>query len=126
VGEVCLRSLRILIAYEESHRLYGYALESAIKARRPHLVVEIADEPEAFEAEVERLDPHLVISNRPNTVNPGGRVAWLRLSHEPDEESEICLDGETSGLVNPGLEELLRIIDQTEELMWTGRNLGGC
>ena len=118
--------MKILIAYEKSHRLYGYALERAIKARRPHLVVEIADEPEALETEVERLDPQLVISNRLNTVDPGGRAAWLRLSHEPDEESEICLDGETSGLVNPGLEELLRIIDQTEELVRTGRDLGGC
>jgi hypothetical protein len=123
VGEVCLR---ILIAYEKSHRLYGYALERAIKTRRPHLVVEIADEPEALEAEVERLDPHLVISNRLNTADPGGRVAWLRLSHEPDEESDICLDGETTGSANPGLEELLRIIDETEELVRTGRALGGC
>ena len=123
MGEVCLR---ILIAYEESHRLYGYALESAIKMHRPHLVVEIADEPEALEAEVERLDPHLVISNRLNTVDPGGRAAWYKLSHEPDEESDICLDRETSGLTNPGLEELLRIIDETEELVRSGRDLGGC
>ena len=118
--------MRILIAYEKSHRLYGYALESAIKARRPHLVVEIADGPEALEAEVERLDPHLVISNRLNTVDPGGRVAWLRLSHEPDEESDMCLNGETSVVANPGLEELLRIINETEELVRTGRDLGGC
>jgi len=123
VGEVWLN---ILIAYEKSHRLYGYALERAIKALRPHLVVEIADEPEALETEVERLDPQLMISNRLNIVDSGGRAAWLRLSHEPDEESEICLDGETSGLANPGLEELLRIIDETEELVWTGRDLGGC
>ncbi len=118
--------MRILIAYEESHRLYGYALQNAIKMHRPHLAVEIADEPEALEAEVERLNPHLVISNRLNTVDPGGRVAWLRLSHEPDEESDICLDGETSRLSNPGLEELLRIIDETEELVRTGRDLRGC
>ena len=118
--------MNILIAYEKSHRLYGYALERAIKALRPHLVVEIADEPEALETEVERLDPQLVISNRLNIVDLGGRAAWLRLSHEPDEESEICLDGETSSLANPGLEELLRIIDETEELVWTGRDLGGC
>jgi hypothetical protein len=118
--------MKILIAYEKSHRLYGYALGRAIKARRPHLVVEIADEPEALEAEVERLDPHLVISNRPNTVDPGGRVAWLRLSHEPNEESDICLDGATSRSLNPGLEEVLRIIDETEELVRSGRDLGGC
>jgi hypothetical protein len=118
--------MRILIAYEESHRLYGYALENAIEINRPHLEVEVADEPEALEAEVERLDPHLVISNRPNTVDPGGRVAWLRLSHEPDEESDICLDGEIAGSVNPGLEDLLRAIDETEELVRTGRELRGC
>ncbi len=124
MGEVCLR---ILIAYEKSHRLYGYALESAINIQRPHLVVERADdEPEALEAEMERLDPHLVISNRANTVDVGGRVAWLRLSHEPDEESDMCLEGETSRSANPGLEKLLKILDETEELVRTGRDLGGC
>jgi hypothetical protein len=118
--------MRILIAYEETHRLYGYALERAIKIHRPHLEVELADEPEALEAEVKRLDPHLVISNRPNTVDPGSRSAWLRLSHEPDEESDICLDGEIAGSVNPGMEDLLRAIDETEELVRSGCALGGC
>ena len=118
--------MRILIAYEESHRLYMDALESAIKMHRPRVEVEGAEDLGALEAEVERLNPHLVISSRLNTVDPGGRVAWYKLSHDPDEESAICLDGETSGLANPGLEELLRIIDETEELVRTGRDLGGC
>jgi hypothetical protein len=117
--------MRVLIAYEESHHVYRDAIVSVIRALRPHVEVEVADLG-ALEAEVERLDPHLVVSSRPNTVDPGGRAAWYKLSHEPHEESDICLGGQRSGSHNPRLEELLRIIDQTEELVRTGRDLTGC
>ena len=117
--------MRVLIAYEESHRAYGDAMENVIKTLRPHVEVVLADMGE-LEAEVERLDPHLVVSSRPNTVDPGGRAAWYKISHEPDEESDSCLDGRHSGLDNPGLEELLTIIDQTEELVRSGHDLKGC
>lgn len=73
---------------------------------------------------MERLDPDLMVASRPNSVDPGARDARYRLSHEPDEESGICLDGETSGSDNRGLEELLTIIDETEELVRTGDDLG--
>ena len=36
------------------------------------------------------------------------------------------MDGRHRRLENPGLEEILGIIDQTEELVQTGRELRGC
>jgi len=75
---------------------------------------------------VERLGPHLVVSSQSNSVDPGSRVAWYKLSHEPKEESYICLEGEYWVSENPGLEELLRIIEETEELLLSGRPLRGC
>ena len=75
---------------------------------------------------MERFDPHLVVSSRPNTLEAGGRAAWVLLSDDPDELSEVCIDGRHRRLENPGLEEILEIIDQTDELVWTGRELRGC
>jgi hypothetical protein len=77
--------------------------------------------------EVERFDPHLVVSSLPNTVDPGGRAAWVTLSENPDEPSEVCVAGRRRrGARNPGMEELLAVIDETEGLVRTGGRLGGC
>ena len=43
--------------------------------------------------QVESFDAHLLVSSDSNTVDPGGRTAWYRLSPEPDEPSEACLGG---------------------------------
>lgn len=117
--------MRVLISYEESHRAYGNAVEGVIRGLRPDIEV-AAVRPRELESEVERFDPHLVVCSRPNLVDPGRRAAWFRLSPEPDEPSEICLDGRRLEKDNPGLEALLEIIDETEELVRAGRDLGGC
>jgi hypothetical protein len=117
--------MRVLIVYEDSYRSYGEAMEGAVRAQRPGVEVALAHLRE-LEAELGRFDPHLVVASRPNTVDPGGRAAWLLLSDEPDEPSEVCIDGRRQGLENPGLEETLAIIDETEELVREGRDLGGC
>jgi hypothetical protein len=75
---------------------------------------------------VGRFDPHLVVCNRPNTFDLGGRLAWLRLSDEPEEPSEFCLTGRRWGAENPGLDEVLAFIEETEKLLRPGRTLGGC
>jgi hypothetical protein len=48
------------------------------------------------------------------------------LSPEPDEPSEVCVGGRRRKVENPGMEELLRIVDETEGSVRTGRGLGGC
>jgi hypothetical protein len=66
------------------------------------------------------------VSSRPNTLEPGARAAWVLLSDDPDEPSEVCIDGRHRRLENPGLEQILEIIDETEVLVRTGRELRGC
>ena len=117
--------MRALIVYEDSHRSYGEAMVGAVRASRPSLEVALAHLRE-LEAELERFDPHLVVSSRPNTFEAGGRAAWVLLSDDPEEPSEVCIDGRHRRLENPGLEEILGIIDETEELVGTGRELRGC
>jgi hypothetical protein len=118
-------AMRILIAYEDSHRSYGQTLAGAIRGLRPVVETAVVQVRE-LEAEVGRFDPHLVVCNRPNTIDPGDRLAWLRLSDEPEEPSEFCLAGRRWGAENPGLDEVLAFIEETEKLLRPGRTLGGC
>ncbi len=76
--------------------------------------------------EVTRFDPHLVICSRPNTVDLGGRPAWIELPPDPNRLAEICVDGERSEAVNPALQDLLSVLDETERLARTKRKLGDC
>src|SRR5919107_5658918 len=117
--------MRILISYEQSYRVYSDALERAIRGLRADSDVAACSLAEIGE-QVESFDPHLVVSSRPNTVDPGGRAAWYQLSAEPDEPSETCLKGWRSRRTNPGLEELLSFMDEVEGLVRSGRDLGGC
>lgn len=118
-------TMRVLVVYEDSYRSYGQTMVGAIRGLRPQVEAALVQVRE-LEAEVGRLDPHLVICNRPNTIDPGGRAAWVRLSDEPDEPSEFCLAGRRWGSENPDLEEVLAIIDEMEELLREGRDLRGC
>jgi hypothetical protein len=118
-------AVRVLIAYEGSHGVYAEAMRHAIRALRPGAEVAACGVAE-LGAGVGGLDPDLVVSSRPNAVDPGGRTAWYMLSPEPDEPSEVCVGGRRREVENPGMEELLAIIDETEELVRAGRGLGGC
>jgi hypothetical protein len=117
--------MRILISYEDAYRVYADVLERALSGLRPEAEVASCRLAEIGE-QLEGFDPHLVISSRPNTVDPGGRTAWYRLSPEPDEASEACLGGRRSRRLNPPLEELLSFIEAAEALIRSGREQGGC
>jgi hypothetical protein len=117
--------MRVLIVYEDSHRAYGQALEGAIRGQRSGTEVLLAQARQIV-GEVERFDPHLVVSGLPNTVDSGGRAAWVTLSEEPEGPSEVCVAGRRRGAQSPGMEELLAVIDETEGLVRTGGRLGGC
>lgn len=117
--------LRVLVAFEDAYRLYRDALAGAIGDLRPHLRVG-ALSPDGLAAAVARLDPILVISDRPNTVSPNGRPAWYEFRPYPGLPSVLCLDGEYSEVDNPAVEELLSAVDDAEALALTKGRAGGC
>ncbi len=117
--------MRVLLAFEGSHRSYGETMEGAIRELRPGAEVALV-RAEDLAGEVARFDPHVVVCNRPNDVDPGGRAAWARLSGEPEEPSEFCVGGRRRRLENPGLGELLEIVDEAEEMVRGAQELGGC
>ena len=117
--------MRILISYEQSYHVYSDALQRAIRGLHPEVEVTSCTLDEIAE-QLESFDRHLVVSSGPNTVDPGGRAAWYRLSPEPHEPSEACLGGRRWRRLNPPLEKLLRFIDEVETLVRSGREVGGC
>ena len=117
--------MRVLIAYEDSQSVYADAMRHAIRALRPDAEVATCGVAE-LGAGVGGLDPDLVVSSRPNTVQPGRRRAWYRISPEPGEPSEVCVEGRRREVVNPGMEGFLSVLEETEESVRTGRGSRGC
>jgi F420-dependent methylenetetrahydromethanopterin dehydrogenase len=109
-----LVAARILIAFEDEYRAYREVLAAAIRVLRRRAQVESA-ELDALAQEVERLDPHLVVCSRPNTVDPGGRPAWVELPIDPIRPARVCVGGRYSERTNPTMEVLLGVVDEVEE-----------
>ena len=117
---------RVLVVYEDSYRSYGETMAGTIRGLKPPNTEVSLIQARELASEVVRFDPHLVVCNRPNAVDPGGRAAWVRLSDDPEEPSEFCLAGRRWVAHNPGLGEVLAILDGTEELIRGGGSPGGC
>ena len=115
--------MRILIAFEDDYCAYADALAKAIRAARPHLNVATVGL-EALQTQTAHLDPHLVISSVPNPAaeqedEEEGKLilAWVELSLDPNLPSQFCIDSWRWETLNPSLEELLDVIDETERLV---------
>ncbi len=118
--------MRILVAFAQEYRLYADTIANAIQQHRPHVEVSVA-EGGALETDLARLEPHLVISDRPkNTVYPGGRFAWLEIPTEPARSTKLYLNGVYWEVDNPGLAELLWAVDETERFLRMRGDLESC
>ena len=113
---------RVLVAFEDTYRAYGDAIVRAIRNSYPRLevVVAVADLRE-LEAQVALFDPHLVISSRSSHPAPlasrRGRLSRVKLSVDPDQPSLLCINGQRWESLNPSLEELLDVVNDTESML---------
>ncbi len=99
----------------------------AVQEHRPHAKVAIVTLDE-LEAEVKRLDPQLVIfCGRPDLAEAlGDEVpSWVRLSQHPERPWRIRVGERRWELLNPTLEELVSVLDETERLLRKTRRRGG-
>jgi len=76
--------------------------------------------------EMRRFDPHVVVCSQPNSVEPGGRLAWVELPLHPTRPIKTCVGGVHSEISNPALEALLRVIEEAEKLEGRGGGRAGC
>jgi hypothetical protein len=100
-------------------------IAASIRILRPHTEVETTSL-DGLREVVEHVDPELVISTQPNTVDPGGRIAWIELSIDSTRPSKVCVGGRYWESTNPTLEVLLAAIDEVEELNRTNNHLMRC
>ena len=113
--------VRILVAFEDTYRAYGDAIVCAIRSTYPRLEVVAVPDLRELQAEVALLDPHLVITSRSSHPAPlasrRGRLSWVELSVDPNQPSLICIDGQRRESLNPSLEELLDVVEDTESML---------
>lgn len=109
--------MRVLVAFEEEYRTYQDVTATIIRELRPHVEVSVAGLDE-LETQVARLVPGLVICSRSkNSMDADGAYAWLKLPTGHGRTAELCVNEECSEVVELGLEELLRILDEIEMLI---------
>jgi hypothetical protein len=108
--------VRVLVAFEKDYQAYQDVTVNIIRELRPRVEVSVA-ELDKLEAEVVRLEPDLVICSRPNNATgAGGVLAWIKLPTGHNRSAELCLDGEYSEVEDVGLNDVLRVLDETERL----------
>ena len=118
--------IRVLLAFEDDYRTYREVFAAGIQILRPHLELDTSSL-EALGERIERFDPHLVICSQPNTVDPGGRPAWVENSvNHVRMPSKICVGGHSLKRADLSFEMLLEIIDRVEKLVQTDNYRRGC
>jgi hypothetical protein len=114
----------MVVIFAIEPRSYRQVMGEALRSMRPHLEVVVL-EPGTLEAGVARLEPDLVFADRPASSSSGG-PAWVEFRPYEEPPARVCLAGRTWELEDVELSDLLSIVDQTEELVQTGRDPGGC
>jgi hypothetical protein len=114
--------MRILLAFEEEYRVYVDAVANAIRTFRSHVEVALTNT-EDLEAEVERLDPQLVICSSPIPSNPVDPqlISAIELSPDPDQASRFRVGERRWETTNPTLGETLSVVDETSLLYRASR-----
>ena len=106
--------MRILVANEP--RSYREVIAAAVQALRPHIevVLSTADD---LERNLARLAPQLVVCSK-LTPSIGTRpLTWIVLYPDGKTQAVISIGGQSTTLDDLEFDHLLRIIDETEQLM---------
>ena len=113
--------MRVLVSLEREYRVYMEAIAAAIREFRPDVEVAVADG-RSLEAEVERLDPQLVITSPLTPENPvNEQLARIELSPETNQPSRFRVGERRWESTNPTLGEILPVVDETKRLLRTCR-----
>ena len=112
--------MRILLAFEDEYRVYIEAIAAALRTFRPDVEVALTDD-RSLEAELERLDPQLLISGPPLPENPVDEelVARIELSPEPSQASRFRVGERYWESTNPTLGEILPVVDEAKRFSRT-------
>lgn len=109
--------MRILITV--SPRMYREALALSVYRHRPDLEVRMAP-PEALTEETRRFRPHLLMRNDNDGVDPevlAGVPYWIEVLYSDSLNVRISADGHVTEIRDFAMDDLLRLVDEKEELV---------
>lgn len=108
---------RVLVAVEP--RMYREVLVLALRKHRPDAEAVLA-KPDDMEWVAESFEPDLVVGSRiPTSVRETVR-AWVELVARDGLCAEISVGGRRSEIMDVGIEDLIRILDEAEALAHRG------
>jgi hypothetical protein len=108
-----MEKMRVLVANDPC--TYREAITEVLREVRPHIEVN-AIKPDALDAEVGRLDPHLVVCSQITTA-VNALLAWVLLYPDGENRAVISTAGEQMRVENVGFGDLLSAIDRIEPLV---------
>jgi hypothetical protein len=104
-----------LIAIEDSYWSYRDVMAGCLTAMRPRLEVAIASLEDCGER-LESFGPHVVICGGQNFARSEGPLVWMDLAFDSAvplrRQAHIWVDGRCRRMPNPGIEDLISIIDE--------------
>jgi hypothetical protein len=109
--------LRILITV--SPRMFREALALSVYRRRPELEVRIAP-PEILAEEIRRFRPHLLVRDDSEGVDPEVLAEipyWIEVLYTDSMNARISADGHITEVQDIAMDDLLRLVDEKEELV---------
>lgn len=86
-----------------------------LRSLRPDVEVVIAG-PEELDGELERLRPDLVVCNAATPLLRDSESSWVEVLVFDGLGANVCVGGEYSTLEDPGMDDVVNIIDETERL----------
>jgi hypothetical protein len=104
--------MRVLITL--SPLMYREAIAHSVRQRRPGLEVRTAP-PEAVEEEVRAFEPHLLVRNGTDGIDPGvlaGVPCWIEVQYSDSMDAKIYLEGRVEKVKDISTEELVRVADE--------------
>jgi hypothetical protein len=94
--------------------MHREAVAQSVRQRRPDFEVRIAP-PEAVEEEVRTFEPHLLVRNGTDGIDPvvlADLPCWVEVLYSDSMDAKICVYGRVQKAKGISTEELLRVADE--------------
>ena len=109
--------MRILISVRP--RMYREAIALSIHRHQPDFVVRLGP-PEDVIRELARFNPHLLVSNDGEGLNPdalNGLPCWVEVLYTDHMGARIRVDGRVEEVKDMDLQQLFEVVDETREMV---------
>jgi hypothetical protein len=109
--------MRVLLAFKDKHTTHMDSVHRTIRGYHSDAEVMVT-KPESLPAEIERLEPDLIVCEETDPENLGQyQGAWIKLSIDPAQPTRFRVGQRRWESLNPGVEELMAVVADTQRLV---------